>query len=264
MKHEVEIIPYPSFEDVFVKETNRLAKFVFLPLASIKIKNDETIGNRTLHLISIWDTGDYKKEYFGSYRTDVNEISFEIVGEKLNYKDPIQFPCIENLEKAYNIILEDFETQKDNYLNDLSYDTQSSKMERGGKLILEQIPNFGNFEAKFYFERITSALLSNYRFQKYGVVNSLFNDNSVYAHQISEGKYSSQNLKDFDFNQIGKVNLIDNLLLKPDFIQSDETPENSVFIGQVYEWHYISSSSTNTYLFLDLKNNKQIQIFQWD
>ncbi len=264
MKTEAEIIPYPSFEDVFVQETNRLAKFVFLPLASIKIKNDEILGNRTLHLISIWDTGDYKKEYFGNYRTDVNKISFDLVDEKLKYGDPILFPCIENLEKAYNIILEDFETQKDNYLNDLEYDTKSSKMNRGKKLILEQISDFGDFEAEYYFERITSALLSKYRFQKFGVVNSLFDDNSYYAFEISEGKYDDQNLKNFDFNQIGKINLIDNLLSKPDFIQSEEFPENTVFIGQVDEWHYNSASSTINYLFLDIKNNKQVQIFQWD
>lgn len=262
--NEIEITPYPNFEDVFIEETNRLAKFVFLPIATIKIRNDEMFGNITFHFVSIWDTGNYEKEFLGKYRTDVNEISFDLIGDKLKYEDPIIFPCIENLEQAYNIIVADFEKQKEYYLSDLDYMNNSVKMKRGQKLILDQIPNFGNFEAKYYFERITSSLLSKYRYQKFGVVNPNFSVNSFYAHLISNGKYNSENIMNYDFNTIGKINLVENLFEEPEFIQNEEFPEGTQFIGQVDESHFISSNSTNTYLFFDKKNNRQIQIFQWD
>lgn len=262
--YDVELIPYPSFEDVFVKEIDPKAKFVFLPLATIKISNHSVFGSKSFHIISIWDTGDYEKEYFGDFRTDVNEISFRISGDKLEYKDDIKFPYIEHLGKAYKIIIEDFVVEKDNYINNIGSNSTSKIVDRGKKLILGQIPEFGDFEAGYYFERITSSLLSKYRFEKFGTVNSLFSPNLHYAHKITEWKHSEDDFGKLDFNKIGKSNLIDNILLKPDFIQNDEAPEGCIFIGQVDEWEYISSSSTNTYLFYDVKNEKQVQIFQWD
>jgi hypothetical protein len=264
MKNKIELIPYPKFEDVFVKETDPKAKFVFLPLVTMKILDHEKIGTKTFHLISLWDTGDYDKDYFGSFRTDVNEISFNIVEDKLEYKDEIKFPKIEFLEKAYNIIIADFEKQKDYYLENLEYDLKSVKIRRGGKLIIEKIPEFGDFESRYYFERITSALLSRYRFEKYGIVNCLFDDNSYYIYKITNGKYSDEVLKNSDFNKLGKINFIDNLLENPEFIQNDEFPQDTLFIGQIDESEYISSNSTNTYLFYDPVNNKQVQILQWD
>lgn len=264
MKENIELIPYPNFEDVFVSEIDPKAKYVFLPLITIKVSNHSVIGTKTFHLISIWDTGNYKKEYFGNFRTDVNAISFNIVGDKLEYKDEIKFPKIEFLEEAYKIIVEDFKTQRDYYLENLEYESQSAKMDRGVKLILDKLPEFGDFESGYYFERITSALLSKYRFEKYGAVNSLFNDNAIYIDEITNGKYSEEQLKTMDFNKIGKINLVDNLLEQPEFEQNEEFPEKSLFIGQINEWHYISASSTNTYLFFDKTNNKEMQIFQWD
>jgi hypothetical protein len=260
----IHLIPYPKFEDVFVKETDPKAKFAFLPIVTIKILNQEKIEPKTFHLISLWDTGNYEKDYFGDFRTDVNEISFNIIGNKLEYKDEIKFPKIEFLEKAYNIIVADFEKQKDYYLENLDYDEKSVKIKRGGELILEKIPEFGSFESRYYFERITSALLSRYRFDKYGVVNCLFNNNSYYIHKITKGKYSEEDLENLDFNKLGKINLVDNLMKNPEFIQNDEFPHGTSFIGQINEGEFISSSSTNTYLFYDQVNNKQVQIFQWD
>ncbi|MDO5608473.1 MAG: hypothetical protein Q4G08_08465 [Capnocytophaga sp.] len=262
--YKVELVPYPDFEDVFINETNPKAKYVFLPLVSIKLFNHKELGTKTFHIISIWDTGNYEKEYLGEYRIDVNEIRFDIIGDKLGYKDEINFPKIEYLEQAYQIIKNDFDIEKDNYLNDLDYSSKSKKIQRGGNLILEKIPDFGKFEAKYYFERITSVLLSKYRYSKYGIVNSLFDNNSYYLHKVSDGKIDEKTILNTDFNTLGKTNFIDNLLLRPDFIQNDETPNGTIFIGQVDEWDYISSSSTNTFLFFDPKENKQIQIFQWD
>lgn len=264
MKKTIEIIPYPNFEDVFISETNPKAKFVFLPLATIKFSNHETIGSKTFHIVSIWDTGNYEKKYFGDFRTDVNEISFNIVGEKLQYCDDIEFPKIEFLEKAYNIIVEDFILQKDKYLKNIEIDSKSDIIDRGTKLILEIIPDFGNFEAGYYFERITSALLSKYRFDQYGVVNSLLEKNSLYIRKITNNIYNSENLQNLNINELGKTNLVDNLLEKPKFIQNDEFPEGTIFIGQINEGEYISFSSTFNYLFYDQINNKQTQIFQWD
>jgi len=264
ISYKAELIPYPDFEQVFVEETNPLAKYVFIPLVTIKIQNHEIFGDKTFHIIAIWDTGNYEKDYLGEYRKDVNEITFDIVGEKLAYKDDMKFPKIEYLEQAYNLIVEDFEKQKDYYLENLESQTKRAKMERGKELIIEKIPEFGEFEAEYYFERITSVLLSKYRYKKYGAVNSLFDDNSYYAYKITKGKYTDDELNCLDFNKIGKVNLVDNLLLLPNFIQNDEHPINSIFIGQVDEWDYISASSTTTYLFYDKANKKQIQIFQWD
>lgn len=263
MQNNIDLIPYPKFEDVFVEGIDPKAKYVFQPLVTIKIKNYNGIENKIFHIISIWDTGNYEKDYFGNQRTDVNVISFNIIGDKLEYKDDLRFPKIEFLEEAYNIIIEDFEKQKEFYLIDLNT-PKSRKIERGGELILTKIPEFGNFESRYYFERITSILLSKYRLEKYGVVNSSFDDNMWYIYQITNGKYTEEIVKKLDFNKIGKINLVDNLISKPEFIQNDEYIENTMFIGQLDEWHYISSSSTNTFLFYDSINNKQIQIFQWD
>lgn len=260
----IELIPYPKFEDVFVESTDPNAKYVFQPLVTIKLKNHKKNKNKTFHIISIWDTGDYKKEYFGDFRTDVNEISFNIIGDKLEYKDKINFPKIEFLEEAYNIIVKDFEEQKDYYLSNLEYKLKSEKIKRGRELILSKIPEFGSFESGYYFERITSILLSKYRYEKYGVVNPKFDDNSYYIYKVTNGKYSEENLKNINYNEVGKTDFIDNLLGKPEFIQNDESPADSQFIGQLDEGDYISSSSTNTFLFYDEGNQKQIQIFQWD
>lgn len=262
--YSVDLIPYPEFADVFTEETDPKAKFVFLPLVTIKIKNHEKLKDKTFHLISLWDTGDYEREYFGNYRIDVNEVVFDLVGDKLGYKDKIDFPKIEFLEEAYHIISEDFQTQKENYLINLSYFDKGSKIERGGNLILNKIPEFGKFEAEYYFERITSVLLSKYRFQNYGVINSNFDDNSIFRHKFFKKYYPDDEVEKIDFNKTGKVNFIDNLLLLPDFIQNNEFPSDTIFIGQVDEGDFISSDSTNTFLFYDAINEKQIQIFQWD
>lgn len=262
--NQFELIPYPNFEDVFVKETDPKAKFVFLPLVTIKLFNHKELGSKTFHIVSIWDTGDYEKDYLGDFRIDVNEIQFNIVGDLLEYKDEILFPKIDYLEKAYQIIESDFELEKDNYLSDIEYNSKAKKIERGAKLILDKIPDFGTFEAAHYFERITSSLLSKYRFKKYGIVNSMFDNNTYYLHKVSDGEIKEQTILNSDYNTLGKKNYIDNLLLRPKFIQNNETPEDSIFIGQVDEWDYLSSSSTNTYLFFDAKKNRQIQIFQWD
>jgi len=262
MQNNIDLIPYPKFEDVFVEDTDPKARYVFQPLVTIKIKNYNGIENKTFHIISVWDTGDYERDYFGNFRVDVNEISFNIIGDKLEYKDDIKFPKITFLEAAYNIIVEDFEKHKESYL--INFESKSKKIERGGRLILNKIPEFGAFESRYYFERITSILLSKYRLEKYGAVNSSFDNNAWYIHQITNGKYSEKALKEIDFNKIGKINLVDKLLGKPEFLQNNEYVENTIFIGQLDEWHYISSSSTNTFLFYDPLNNKQVQIFQWD
>ena len=262
--YSVDLIPYPDFEDVFTKETDPKAKFVFLPLVTVKISNHQQLKNKTFHLISVWDTGDYESEYLGDYRIDVNEIKFDLVGDKLGYKDKINFPKIQFLQDAYKIVIEDFEIQKDYYLNDLSYDIKKSKLKRGGNLILNKIPEFGNFEAEYYFERITSALLSRYRYKKYGVVNSSFDDNSFFSYKFAKELYPNDELEKIDFNKIGKTDFVDNLLLRPEFIQNNEFPVETIFIGQVDEGEYISASSTNSFLFYDPINEKQIQISQWD
>ncbi len=259
IEENIEFVAYPKFEDVFVSHIDPLAKYVFLPIVEIRFKNHPIIGNKKLYIVTLWDTGDYKKHYFGEYREDVNEISFDIIEDKLDYGDKIAFPKQEFLEKAYNIILKDFEKQKDSYLNDLEYDNTRGKITRGKNLILSAIPEFGDFEAGYYFERITSYLLSKTRYEMYGAVNPLFNENSYFVSVITEGKNSEQ-----DFNKIGKLNLVDKFMTKPEWEQNDETPEGLIFIGQVNEWHYLSSSSTNTYLFYDIKKNRIKQIFQWD
>lgn len=261
--YSVDLIPYPEFEDVFTEETDPKAKFVFLPLVTIKIRNHEQFNDKTFHLISLWDTGDYETEYFGDYRIDVNEIVFDLVGDKLGYKDKIDFPKIEFLEEAYTIISEDFEIQKEYYLSNLNYKGYKSKIERGGNLILDRIPEFGKFESEYYFERVTSVLLSKYRFKNYGVINSCFDDNSFFKYKF-KGDYSDEELEKIDFNKIGKIDFVDNLLLRPEFIQNDEFPSGTIFIGQTDEGDFISSSATNTFLFYNNEKEQQIQIFQWD
>lgn len=263
LNYEVELVPYPSYETVFDNRTNPLAKFVFLPLVSIKIKNHPLYQNNVFHVISIWDTGDYKKEYFGKYRTDVNQIHFDIIGDKLYYNDPINFPEINNLEKAYSIIMEDFELMKNKYLDDLNYDNKTIKMNRGKDLILSQIPNFGEFEAQHYFRRITSSQLAKYRYDKYGIVNPLFSENDYYVSKWNTKNKEEKN-DETNFNKKGLKKLVENLMSNPRWVQSFEKPKHFKFIGQVDVGDYIDFESTNIYLFVNKEINKQIMIFQWD
>ncbi|WP_172916141.1 hypothetical protein [Capnocytophaga canimorsus] len=244
-EYQIELLPYPKFNNVFVPETNPLAKYCFLPLITIKIKNHNEIGDKVFHIISIWDTGDYNECHFGDYRIDVDEVQFDIVEEKLAYKDEIIFPNIQYLEEAYNIISQEFENNLQVYLN-LKNEDRDVQMEKGINLILNKIPNFGNSEATFYFEMILSHLLGKYRYEKYRILNS--NISNMYDEK--------------DFNEKGKTSFVDNLLLRPIFVQGDQTPPNSIFIGQIYENDYNYFNSSDVFLFFDKEKNRQILITQ--
>jgi len=243
METKIEFIPYPTFEEVFT-ETDELGKYVFFPLLSIHFSNHSELNDKSFHVISLWDTGNYGSCHFGKYRIDNYNIQFDLVGNKISYKDRIEFPFIELLPKAYQIIYDYFEKNKKLILaNSEGLNLGRNQLKMGKELVLKEIPEFGNFEAGFYFEKVTSYFLARYKLER-GI--------KVYP-ETQDSWMGEKSISVF----------MQSFLSNPTWLQGAAHPENSRFIGQLYESNYLSDASADVYLFYDESINRQIQISQW-
>ena len=86
-------------------------------------------------------------------------------------------------------------------------------------------------------------------------VKSMLRDGTLYSTQKED--------ETIDLSPIKNANLMSNLLGKPYWLQGEENPLNSTFIGQVDEGGYISHGSAFIYCYLNNETKQQTQVFQW-
>lgn len=253
----IELIPYPDFEEVFT-ETNELGKYVFFPLVSIHFNEHEKFKNQSFHIVSLWDTGEYEANYFDKHRVDNYTIHFDLINNKLAFKDKLRFPYLKFLPKAYGIIADFFEKNKEEFFANDSYDESNINSEltkKGQALILERIPEFRKFEAGHYFDQISAILLAKYKLKTGIKVKPMRSDGTLYS-----TKKENENI---DLNPIKNANLMSNILGKPYWLQGEENPLHSSFIGQVDEGSYLSGGAAFIYCYLNNESKQQTQVFQW-
>lgn len=245
---------YPDYEAVFT-ETNQLGQYVFFPILSIHFKDWNGYNNKSFHIVSLWDTGSYEDCHFGNYRIDNYTTHFDLIDNKLSYKDKIEFPKIEYLPEAYQIIVKNFENNKDEILANDDFkesNIKSSQKKIGRDLILEKIPKFGDFEAWHYFNMVTAYLLGKYKSTK-GIQTNPELDASV-MEGTKEEFLLAHNIE---------TKLINNFLGDPVWLQGAVELPNTKFIGQVCEMDYLSGASADLYLFFDESKDRLTQIYQW-
>ncbi len=251
---KLEFKAYPDYEAVFT-ETNQLGKYVFFPILSIHFKDWNGYDTKSFHIVSLWDTGNYEECHFGNYRIDNYIINFDLINNKLSYKDKIEFPKIKYLPQVYQIIVENFEKNKENFLTNDDFNESNIRYNQqkiGRDLILAKIPEFGNFEAGHYFNKVTAYLLGKYKSAK-----GIQTDPELKKSAMEGSK------NDFLLAHNMDTKLTNNFLGNPVWLQGAVELPNTKFIGQVYESYYLSDASSDLYLFFDESNNRLTQIFQW-
>lgn len=251
---KLEFIAYPDYEAVFT-ETNQFGKYVFFPILSIHFKNWSGYDTKSFHIVSLWDTGNHGDCHFGKYRIDEYTVHFDLIDNKLSYKERIEFPKIKYLPQAYQIIVDNFENNKDEILANDDFNESNIKYnecKKGKHLILAEILEFGDFEAGHYFENVTAYLLGKYKSAK-GIQTNPEMDASV-----MEGTKD-----DFLLAHDMETKLINNFLGDPVWLQGAVELPNTTFIGQVCEMDYLSGASADLYLFFDESKDRLTQIYQW-
>lgn len=243
-KYTTQITLFPDFEEVFIEGTDPLVKYCFLPFATLKITNHEEIGDKVFHFVSAWDTGDYEECQLGENYIDAGHFEFDMVNDKLTYKDEVKFPHIAYLKQAYEIIEKDFENNQSYYLEDVEHSKLEEKIKRGSALILEKIPNFDPNYAEYYYKWIISYLVGKWRYKKYGVLNGKLTNSS----EIENFNTSGRSEDDF----------IENILLLHDYIEAGD-----LFIGNLYEAYYNTHATADINIFYDKEREKQIQIIRY-
>lgn len=258
-----EIILFPEFSDVF-NEVDELAKCVFFPLLTIRLSGNPEIGDKKFHIVSIWDNGSHKKNYFNNYRPDVFWIKFDYINGKYSYNAPIDFPSIQYLKGSYEIAKNHFEKNIDFYLTSKSYidfsETQDNRM--GGIEIRKEFPDMNEFDSEYYFGRVISYLLTKERYKRFKVLNSKMTF-SMRNYKGQTEEYVKEN-----FNSFGNTDFL-RFLEMPEHLKYVLEPnwgrfEDQVFIAAVDSGDFIISDSTLINLFYDKKLKQVVQQFEWD
>lgn len=259
---EAEVRFFPSIDDIFDKP-HELIKYVFLPLFSIRITDNQEISDKRFHAISIWDNGNYKKSYFNDYRQSIYWIKFDYDGDKYSYNAPIDFPSIEYLKDAYQFAEAHFYNNINFYLQPKSSKEYSLDEDgrKGGVEIRKKHPGMNVFDSEYYFQRIISYLLTKERWKKYKALNSKM------TYDLYTFKHPEEYLRE-NFNSIGK-NDLGSLLNMPDSLKEKYKPSWGEYEDQIFLCHmdvgdFIFSDATLITLFYDKKQNQIVQQFEWD
>lgn len=256
------IIPFPDFNDVFNIDNGK-EKFIFLPLTTIKFQEHTEFQNRSFHFISIWDTGTYEETYFNEYRKEIRCIKFKIENNKYSYLGELNFPFINLLPRAYDIIEYHFQENIEYYLEPKSYrlfSIENKIFSKGQELIFGSVEGFDKPDAAYYFERIVQYLYTKKKYELFDKVNSNFVYSEIF---IGATTTKEEVISEFNYEGKSKKEIINNLLKMPNWLQKPEKIfENLTFIGSVSEGGF-TNGSAEIYLFWDKENNEVYQFFQW-
>jgi len=252
--------PFPLIEDIFeIKNSNE--KYVFTPLVSITFKNHPILNNNSFHFISVWDTGSYAEDYFNDNRVDPRVIRFKYKNNKYSYLSNLNFPFINELKKAYEIIENNFIENLEYYLTPKSNREFIDTLSKGCELVHSTNEKFDKVEAGYYFEKITKYLYTKKKFQKFNNINSDFTYSDTF---IGLTTTKEKVIREFHSEGKDKSEIIKNMLAKPNWIQTPEklNYENMIFIGSVSESDF-TNGTAELYLFWDKENDFVYQISQW-
>lgn len=264
IEDKLEIIPFPDFNNT-INVINGNEKFIFLPLATIQFNKHIEFENRSFHFISIWDTGTYEENYFNAFRKNIRCIKFKIENNKYSYLPEPEFPFINLLPKAYDIIQSNFQENIDYYLNPKSsrqFSIEDKIFSKGKELIFNLLEDFDKPDGAYYFERITQYLYTKKKYELFDKINSDFAYLETFVGLTTT---KEKRIAEFNYEGKSKNEIINNLLEKPNWLQNPEEIlkiQNLIFIGSVSETDF-TNGSAEIYLFWDKENNEAYQFFQW-
>ncbi|WP_289659836.1 hypothetical protein [Flavobacterium panacagri] len=261
---EMKVVAFPDFDQTF-NLINEREKFIFLPLASIQFNNHSEFENRHFHFISIWDTGTYENDFFNEFRKDIRCIKFKLEDQRYSYLGKPNFPFVDLLPNAYDLIENHFKEHLDYYLTPKSFREFSDEngfFNKARQIIISQLNGFDKSDAGYYFERIVQYLYVKKKYELFNKINSDFSYSELFI-----GRTTTKEEVIASFVDEGKSDheIINNLLEKPNWLQKPEDifrDLNLIFIGSVSESDFTNGSS-EIFLFWDKENDEVYQLFQW-
>lgn len=255
-----EIRPFPLIEDIFeINSSNE--KYVFTPLVSIGFENHSILSNKLFHFISVWDTWSYEEDYFNDNRPEPRVIRFKYKNNKYSYLSNLNFPFVDELKNAYEIIENNFNENLEYYLRPKSNKEFENVLSKGCDLVHSLCRNFNKPESGYYFEKITKYLYAKMKFEKFNKINSDFTYSEIF---IGLTTTKEKVINEFNTEGKDKNEIIKNILIEPNWLQTPEklNYEKLIFIGSVSESDF-TNGTAELYLFWDKENDFVYQISQW-
>ncbi|MFD2943012.1 hypothetical protein [Flavobacterium notoginsengisoli] len=261
---QLRTIPFPDLANVF-HTINGREKFIFLPLVSVQFDNHSEFENRHFHFISIWDTGTYEDDFFNEFRKDIRCIKFKLEDNKYCYLGKPNFPFVDLLPNAYDLIESHFQEHLEYYLRPKSFrefSDENGVFNKGREIILSKLKDFDKADAAYYYERIIQYLYTKKKYELFDKINSDFSYSELFI-----GRTTTKENVIATFNDEGKSDheIINNLLGKPNWLQKPEDISKDlslIFVGSVSENDF-TNGSAEIYLFWDKQNEEVYQFFQW-
>lgn len=235
------IIVFPEINNVF-NDNHEGNALCFWPLCSISLSSIDSAKSGYIHFVNIWDPGQYNAKYFDIYRSQY-WIRLRLVDDKYEFNGSYNsFPKFKSLSKWRSEALEDFEANKEVYLNQRTVAGQTNDY----KMNIEKRRKRGS-DYSLYYEMVLSYLITKENFKRTGKL--------VQSMHFTDG---------FNYQELMFVNQIGGIPQLPRYeIPVSRTGQSLHYIGSVTGWYYNVHGMDSIHLFYDREKKDAVQIFKF-